>query len=176
MSIRRLLAGAALGVIASALAPVAAGAQPIYPPQTGGLTVSATSVVAGSAVSVSGTGFAPASSVTVTVVVQDFGVVRSFTTKADSAGNVATSVLLSVAGTATVTMSGADPDGVPRLLTSTVFVASPPSAAGPPGQAGPPSKAGLPNTGANVLSPLVIGGVLVLGGAGAIVAARRRRR
>jgi LPXTG-motif cell wall-anchored protein len=43
--------------------------------------------------------------------------------------------------------------------------------------AAPPASAGgLPNTGSNVLSPLVLGGVLVLGGAGVIVAARRRRR
>jgi LPXTG-motif cell wall-anchored protein len=167
MSIRRLLAGAALGAVASVVSAVPASAAPSYPPVTGGLTVSATNVVAGSAITATGEGFAPNSKVMVTVVMQGMGVVRSFSVTADASGKVSAVVRLSVAGTATITFSGADPDGVPLVLSSTVLVAAAP----PPASAG-----GLPNTGANVLSPLIVGGVLVLGGVGAIFATRRRRR
>jgi LPXTG-motif cell wall-anchored protein len=165
MSIRRVLAGAALGIVAGVAAALPAAADPTYPPVVGGLTVSATSATAGSAVTLSGGGFAPDCNAIVSVTVQGVGVVRTFTVPADSSGVVSTSVKLTVAGTNTITVSCSDPSGVPVVLSATVLVSAPPANAG-----------GLPNTGANVVSPLVLGGILVLGGAAAILTTRRRRR
>jgi LPXTG-motif cell wall-anchored protein len=180
MLIRRLLAGAALGVVASVVASAPAGADPTpppsYPPEVGGLTVSATTTVAGSTITLSGGGFAAGCAATITVQVAGLGEVLTFTEAADAAGLVSTSVQLTEAGTNTITMACLDPDGAARALSATVQVTAPPSAA-PPSSAPPGgSGGGLPNTGASILSPLILGGVLVLGGAAAIVAARRRRR
>jgi LPXTG-motif cell wall-anchored protein len=165
MSIRRMLASAALGIAASMVAPLSASADPTYPPVVGGLTVSATSTTAGSAITLSGGGFAPKSNAVVTVTVQRVGVVRRFTVTADSSGAVTTRLKLAVVGTNTITVSGVDSNGVPVLLSATVLVSAPPASGG-----------GLPNTGANIVSPLVLGGILVLGGAAAILTTRRRRR
>ena len=171
MSIRRLLAGLAVGTVASVIASAPAGAAPsasptaTYPPQVGGLTVSATTLVAGGTLTLSGGGFAPGCSATVAVVVSGIGVVRSLTAVADDSGLLSASLTLSTIGTNTITASCAAPNGAPRVLSTTVLVTAPPTSGG-----------GLPNTGSNVLSPLVLGGILVLGGAGAILAARRRRR
>jgi alpha-L-fucosidase len=179
MSIRRLLAGAALGVVAGVVVAVPAGAQPVpsYPPVVGGAAVSATNVTAGGEVTVSGTGFAVNSTVTIIVDVEGHSPVSTSTVSADAAGAVSARVRLTVAGKNTIILAGVDPSGTPRVLTTVVFVASHGGGLPPQGGGLPPQGAGgLPATGANILSPLVLGGVLVLGGAGAIVAARRRRR
>jgi len=184
MSIRRLLAGAALGLAASVVAAVPAGAQPTtpvpsYPPVVGGAAVSATNVTAGGEVTVSGGGFAVNSTVTIIVDVEGHSPVSTSTVSADAAGAVSARVRLTVAGKNTIILAGVDPSGTPRVLTTVVFVASHGGGLPPQGGGLPPQGAGaggLPATGANILSPLVLGGVLVLGGAGAIVAARRRRR
>src|SRR3954451_12447899 len=82
MGIRRVLAGAVLGLAGSALLALPAAAAvvpdpygPSPTPGGGTLSVSETTVVVGGTVVVSGTGFAPGSSVTlgVTVVNQGFG-------------------------------------------------------------------------------------------------------
>jgi LPXTG-motif cell wall-anchored protein len=168
MSIRRLLAGLALGTVASVIASAPASADtatptPTYPPQVGGLTVSATTLVAGGTLTISGGGFAPGCSATITVAVAGLGVVRSLTATANSSGMISAGLTLSTVGTNTVTVSCAAPNGAPRVLSATVVVSA-------------PAASGLPNTGSNILSPLILGGVLVLGGAGVIAAARRRRR
>jgi LPXTG-motif cell wall-anchored protein len=184
MSIRRLLAGAALGVVASVVVAVPAGAEPAtpvpsYPPVPGGATVSVTNVTAGGAVTVSGSGFAADSTVTIIVDVEGHSPVSTSTVTAGAAGTVSVRLLLTVAGKNTIILAGVDPNGAPRVLTTVVLVA-PPGAGLPPQAGGLPPQGGgaggLPATGANILSPLVLGGVLVLGGAGAIIAARRRRR
>ncbi|MEN3361989.1 MAG: hypothetical protein V7637_5971 [Mycobacteriales bacterium] len=164
MAIRRLLVGATLSVIASVGLPAAiAVAAPAYPPSTGGLSVSSTTVTAGGSVHVTGTGFGAGTTVTVTVWVGGVAV-DSFSVVADSSGEISTGVLLSHSGTATIVVSGVDSSGATRVLTSVVEAASV-SASG-----------SLPDTGASVRTPLVLGGALLLGGAGAILAGRRRRR
>ncbi|MEN3361308.1 MAG: hypothetical protein V7637_5290 [Mycobacteriales bacterium] len=165
MAIRRLLVGATLSVIASIGLPAAiAVAEPAYPPSVGSLTVPTTTVTAGHSLHVSGTGFAGGSTVTVTVWVGGVAV-DSFTVTADSSGAISTGVLLSRFGRATIVVTGLDPNGASRVLTSVVEATA--VAAG---------GAGLPNTGASIRIPLVLGGALLLGGAGAVLAGRRRRR
>jgi hyaluronoglucosaminidase len=168
MTIRRLLVGAALGVLASIAlaAPTSAAAEPTYPPSVGGLTVSATTVAPGGSVTVTGSGFMAGSTVTVTVT-NGGVVVASFTVTANSAGVVSASLALTASGTNTITLTGVDPNGAARVLVSTVFVV--PSAASGSGS-------GLPNTGASIGTPLALGGVLILSGAGVVLATRRRRR
>jgi LPXTG-motif cell wall-anchored protein len=167
MAIRRLLVGAVLGAVASVALPAAAAvADPTYPPSIGGLSVSASTVVAGGSVHVSGSGFKPGSEATVTVRIGGV-VVNSFTVTVGSGGDIAATVVLAAAGTATIVVTGIDPSGATRVLTSVVLAAS--------GSSGSAS-AGLPDTGASIGTPLLLGGALVLGGAGAILATRRRRR
>lgn len=168
MAIRRLLVGAVLGVVASALLPAAASlAEPAYPPAVGGLTVSATSVVAGGSVHVNGTGFEPGSQATVTVRVAGIGIVSSFSVTVDSSGAVGATVHLSYAGQTTIVVTGVDPDGAVRVLSSVVEAAS--SSSGGKGSA-------LPDTGASIGAPLVLGAALVAAGLGALLVTRRRRR
>lgn len=172
MAIRRLLIGAALGVIASFGLPAAAAiAAPAYPPSVGGLTVSASTVTAGGSVSVAGSGFEPGSSVNVTVRVSGVGIVDNFSVVADMNGSIATAVRLTVAGETTIVVTGVDVNGAPRILTTVVEAAS---AGGSSGSAS--GGASLPNTGASIRIPLVLGGALLLGGCGAILSTRRRRR
>src|SRR5690348_16732706 len=125
MAIRRLLAGAALGVVASFGLPAAAAvAEPAYPPAVGGLTVSSTSVSVGGSVSIAAGGFAAGSTVIVTVRVAGVGVVDSFSVEADSSGDIGASVKLSTSGNATITVSGVDANGAARVLTTVVEAAS----------------------------------------------------
>ncbi|HVQ95035.1 MAG TPA: LPXTG cell wall anchor domain-containing protein [Mycobacteriales bacterium] len=173
MAIRRLLVGATLSVIASVGLPAAAAvAEPVYPPATGGLSVSATTVSAGGSVHVAGGGFEAGSTATVTVRVTGIGIVDSFTVTADDSGVISTNVLLSHSGTTTIVVTGVDPTGAARVLTSVVEATSV-SASGSGSGSG--SKA-LPDTGASIGAPLVLGVALLLGGAGAVLAGRRRRR
>jgi LPXTG-motif cell wall-anchored protein len=165
MVIRRLLVGVVLAVVATVLLPAAVGqAAPAYPPSVGGLEVSASSVVTGGSVQVAGSGFKPGSQVIVTVRVGGV-VVATFPTAVDALGEIFTTLHLTHAGETTIIVTGVDPDGAARVLTSVVEAAS-------AGSAG----AELPNTGANIRAPLVLGGALLLGGAGAVLVTRRRRR
>jgi LPXTG-motif cell wall-anchored protein len=174
MAIRRLLVGATLSVIASVGLPAAvAVAAPVYPPATGGLSVSATTVSAGGSVHVAGGGFEAGSMATVTVRVSGIGIVDSFSVTADDSGVISTNVLLSHSGTTTIVVTGVDPSGAARVLTSVVEATST-SASGSGSGSG--SKASLPDTGASIGTPLVVGAALLLGGAGAVLAGRRRRR
>jgi LPXTG-motif cell wall-anchored protein len=176
MAIRRLLAGAALGVVASfGLPAVAAVADPAYPPSVGGLTVSSTSVSVGGSVSIAGTGFEPGSTATVTVRVRNVGITDNFAVVADASGNIGASVKLTSSGQTTIVVTGVDADGAPHVLTTVVEAAST-GAAAPPLGLGPSPKRGLPDTGANIRTPLVLGAALVLGGVGALLSTRRRRR
>jgi LPXTG-motif cell wall-anchored protein len=174
MAIRRLLIGAALGVIASFGLPAAvAVAAPAYPPSVGGLTVSASTVTAGGSVSIAGAGFEAGSPVNVTVRVAGVGIVDNFSIVADMNGSIATAVRLTVAGQTTIVVTGVDINGAPRILTTVVEAAS---AGGSSGGGSASGGVSLPNTGASIRIPLVLGGALLLGGCGAILSTRRRRR
>ena len=160
MGIRRTLTGAVLGLAGSVLLALPASAvapapgDPYGPaPTPGALGVSATTVGPGGSVVVSGSGFAPNSTITITVTVNpqgfagataDSGVaplgrllaagpasatdeVRGFAAlavTANSAGSFSTTVTLTQAGTNVITASGVDPAGNPRSLTVVVEVAA----------------------------------------------------
>jgi LPXTG-motif cell wall-anchored protein len=171
MAIRRWYVATALGAAAAgALVAAPALAAPVYPPATAALTVSATRVAPGGGVSIHGAGFEPGSHATVTIRAADFSVVDDFSVTADDSGAIDSKVWLTRSGTNTITITGIAPGGAPRTVVADVLVTAPAEAAPVP-----PS-ASLPNTGAHVLGPLTLGGILVLGGAGALLLGRRRRR
>jgi LPXTG-motif cell wall-anchored protein len=167
MAIRRSHVVAALGAVAGALIASPALAAPAYPPVTAALTVSASTVTRGGGVNIHGSGFEPGSAATVTIRAADFGVVDDFSVTADDSGAVASKIWLTRPGTNTITITGVDAEGAARTVVADVLVTAPAASA--------PS-ASLPNTGATIFGPLALGGVLVLGGAGALLIGRRRRR
>jgi LPXTG-motif cell wall-anchored protein len=170
MAIRRSHVVAALGAAAGVLIATPAHAAPAYPPATAALTVSASTVSAGGGVNIHGTGFEPGSAATVTIRAADFGVVDDFSVTADESGEVASKVWLTRAGTNTITITGVAPGGGQRTVVADVLVTA-------PGESAPSTPTeSLPNTGARVIGPLTFGGILVLGGAGALLLGRRRRR
>jgi LPXTG-motif cell wall-anchored protein len=169
MAIRRSHVVAALGAVAGALIASPALAAPAYPPVTAALTVSASTVATGGGVNIRGAGFEPNSAATVTIRAADFGVVDDFSVTADDSGAIASKVWLTRAGTNTITITGVGPGGEARTVVADVLVTA-------PAEAAPSSpSAGLPNTGANLLTPLTLGGILILGGTGALLIGRRRR-
>jgi hyaluronoglucosaminidase len=170
MAMRRSHVVAALGAAAGVLIATPAFAAPAYPPVTAALTVSASTVAPGGGVSIHGSGFEPGSGATVTIRAADFGVVDDFSVTADDSGAVDSKVYLTRSGTNTITITGVGPGGEPRSVVADVLVTA-------PAEAAPftPS-ASLPDTGARILGPLTLGGILVLGGAGALLIGRKRRR
>jgi LPXTG-motif cell wall-anchored protein len=173
MRISRLVSAVA-GVGLLLLGPSAMAAQPTYPSQAPELTLSATSIVSGDAVTVTGTGFLVGSDATVTwsgagalgsagrvpgMVSGGFRMgTRALT--ADTSGVVSTSVRLLSAGDHTITLAGTAADGSAALLSATVTV----------------NAALLPHTGAPLLTYLGVGIALVLVGALVVLAVRNRRR
>jgi LPXTG-motif cell wall-anchored protein len=153
MGMRRALAGAVLGLAGSMLLALPAAAvveDPYGPvPTAGPIGVSATTVAPGGAVALSGGGFAPGATITITItVVNGFGrielnpgpapmgtllaagttrgAVQGFaaaqTVSANSSGVFSASVKLTQPGTNVITASGLDPNGNLRTLTTRVFV------------------------------------------------------
>jgi LPXTG-motif cell wall-anchored protein len=223
MGIRRVLAGAVLGLAGSALLALPAAAAPADPygpdPTPGNLGTSATTVQPGEAVTVSGGGFRPGSTVTITVTVANAGFGRSGadaapapmgsllaagttrtvaapvqrfaaqTASVNAAGRFIASVVLTQAGTNVISATGIDPAGRTRTLTTVVFVGTAGGVGGPgsgggsggggsegAGSGGAEGVGGLPATGADLAVPAVVGGALVLLGAGALLASRRRKQ
>lgn len=177
MRISRLVAAVA-GTGLLLLGPSALAASPAYPPGAPQLSVSATSIVAGGSVTVTGTGFLPGSGASVTwtgsgalgaggrvpgMVVGGFRMgTRALT--ADGSGVISTSVRLVSVGDHTITLAGTAADGTPVSLSASVAV----TAAG----AGAP----LPHTGAPLLMYTAVGLALVLLGGLVLAAVRKRRR
>jgi hypothetical protein len=134
------------------------------PTKNGDLTVpagSSSSVAAGKTMTVSGSGYAPGS--TVTVLIYSEPQVLT-TVVADASGNFTVTVTVPAglaAGTHTLVASGVDTNGVARYVTLPVTV----TAAG---------TAQLAYTGADVVLPAIGGLVAVAVGGGLIVASRRR--
>lgn len=159
MGIRRVLTGAVLGLAGSALlalpAAAVAPAAPYGPdPTPGNLGTSSTTVEPGEAVTISGGGFQPGSTVTITVTVTAAGFGRfetdsgpapmgsllaagttrtvapsvqrfaAQTVPVNADGSFTASVVLTQAGTNVITATGIDPAGNTRTLTTIVFVAA----------------------------------------------------
>ena len=180
MRISRLVA-TAVGTGLLLLGPSALAAAPTYPAGAPQLTVSATSISAGSSVTVTGTGFLAGSDATVSwtgagalgAAGRVPGMVAGglvFGTRAliaDGTGTVTTSVQLISAGAHLITLAGTAADGTPVSLTTTVNVAAvAPVASGSP----------LPHTGAPLVTYTLVGLALVLLGALVVFAVRQRRR
>jgi LPXTG-motif cell wall-anchored protein len=154
--------------------PVASGKIPFpvdVPTSNGPLTPGAGSpdkVVAGKTMVVTGSGYAPGS--TVTVLIYSSPQVLT-TTVADASGNFTVTVTVPAglpAGQHTLVASGVDTNGDQRFMTLPVTVA----ATGVATVAGP----ALPYTGADVLLPGLAGLGAVTVGAGLIVVRRRAAR
>lgn len=212
MGIRRVLAGAVLGLAGSALlalpafaAAPAADQSPysVPPTQSGSLSTNVTNVGVGGVVVISGNGFAPGTTITINITVNNgfraiqrdsapamgsllaTGKVRTAaavqgfaaqTVNADASGAFTASVTLTQAGTNVITASGLDPNGNLRTLTTTVFVSGSDVGGGTGNNSGSNNGSGsLPNTGSNLKTPIILGGALVLLGGGALIAGRRRK-
>lgn len=157
MGIRRALAGAVLGLAGSVLlalpafaaAPGDPSPYPVPSSQTGSLGTTTTNVGVGGVVVISGNGFAPGTTITINITVNNgfraiernsapamgsllaTGKTRSAATvqgfaaqtvNADANGAFTASVTLTQAGVNVITASGLDPDGNLRTLTTTVLV------------------------------------------------------
>lgn len=216
MRIRRAVSAAVLGLAAGALLalPAAAAAPGPYPPNAspGALGTSSSTVEVGGSVTVTGGGFAPNSTVTITITVAPAGFARvgpagfarvvsagsaeaatigpllaggtlravpvpvqgfaaqSATTNAG--GSFTASVTFTRVGANTITATGVDPSGRTRTLSAVVYVTA---ASSGPGNGGSPGGGSLPNTGSDLRLPLLLGGVLVLLGGGAVVVGRRAK-
>ena len=171
----RLRLGTVLALMGLAALFLAGGAGPAlaqgYTTQPPVLGVSDTNPAPGQEITVEGGGFAPGSQVT---IVLGNEVLRTVTT--DAAGNFRTTVVIPEdfpCGPATLEARGTDPGGAARVLSANLNIECPAGAAGARrGAAG----AGLPRTGSTSAAPLTAAGVgLVLIGAAAVIAARRRR-
>ncbi|WP_116449433.1 LPXTG cell wall anchor domain-containing protein [Blastococcus litoris] len=161
--------GVEVGPVASGVVPAPA-VPATAPTKNGDLTIAggASGVVApGTKLTVSGTGYAAGSSVSVII----YSTPQVLTTVvADASGNFSVEVTVPAglaAGSHTLVASGVDANGVLRYVTVPVTVSASGTAA--------VSGAKLANTGADVTVPAIAGlGVLGLG-AGLIVVSRRRR-
>lgn len=203
MTLRRVLTGGLFGLLLAAAAPVAsAGAAPGYPPD-GDVTisVSATVVTVGSTVTVTGSGWAPNSSVDVSSALTsqgfapptgDLGSFRSANAVerlaaaavgvgTSAAGTFSTPLTLNQVGTVVITASGTSAAGAAASASATVQVVPAAdggddgsgSGSGSGGDAG--GVGGLPDTGASLGLPITLGAILVLGGAGLLTVVRRRK-
>jgi hypothetical protein len=166
-----VVVSAVLGAGMVLLAPAAHAAGPTYPPTTPSISLSATTVDPGTAVTVTGTGFEALSAVTMTWTGSGArGMAASalpFGTRglsADASGTVTSSVTFNVAGTHTITLTGVDPAGAPVSLSATLEVTAAASGSGE-----------LSHTGFPVLQYLLAALLLVLVGLVIVYLVRRHR-
>jgi len=181
MRISRLVA-VLVGAGMALVGPSAFAASPLtaYPPTAPTLTVSANSVAVGGSVSLTGNGFLPLSTASVTwtgagaqgVGGKAFGAAAAGfrmgakSLSADASGVVNASVQLMSVGDHTITMAGTAANGSAVSLSAVVTVeAAAASASG-----------NLPHTGAPLLEYMAAGLILVLLGAFVVAVVRNRRR
>lgn len=195
---RRLLAAAAVAALTTlGFATSAAAQYPVPSPAPGG--VSEGTIEVGEAVLFTGAGFAPGSTVTITVAggdasiepaaftssdaVFEFAAVQSDTVTADSDGSFAAEVELLDTGVYTLTATGVAPDGSPHSVEASVrVVADEVSRGGDRDDTrdddGAAAGDELPRTGSSGISVQVWAGVglLALGGALVALTVVRRRQ
>jgi LPXTG-motif cell wall-anchored protein len=181
-------------------------ADPYGPAATpGALSVSSSTVAPGGTVVVTGSGFGPNTAVSLTVSVVNSGFrrveagtaplgsfVRSGTPRAASvqgfaacvngctvtagaSGTFSVAMRLTRLGANVITANGVTAAGGPLILSATVIVTNG-AGAGGSGSSDGSGVGGLPDTGSNLKTPVVLGSILVLVGAGATLVGRRRRR
>jgi len=193
-------------LLAAAPVAAAHAAPGDYPPDDDvSISLSASVVTVGGSVTVSGSGFQPGSTVDVTSTqtAQGFapaGVsgfvgarpverLAAVAVTASASGTFSTTITFSEVGTFVVTAAGTSAAGTAASASTTVQVV----AAGGVGGGGDDGSGGgsgdgsgasgvggddgsLPDTGASLVLPLTLGGILVLVGAGLVTATRRRKR
>jgi len=147
--LRPVLAAACLLAVAS---PAAASYEP-----TGTVTVSHTAPAPGAAITVTGSGYAPLSQVTITIGTAQT-VLSTVMTTADGSFSTSVTIPASLAGSQTLSATGLNPVGSTRVLAATLNVGGTP----------------LPATGSDTTVLLVAGAVVVAVGAGLVVTSRRR--
>ena len=139
------------------------------------IVASPTNVFPGDTIAVNASGFKPGSDVVITL---ESDPVNLGTFVADSAGRIATNIVVPTdfpAGNHTIKLTGTDIGGAVLVLTTGITVGSRIQVVTTTA-ARAATTGTLPQTGSPVTEPaLLIGGALVLAGAGALVAARRRR-
>ncbi|WP_457025656.1 hypothetical protein [Geodermatophilus sp. SYSU D01119] len=167
-----VMAGGGASTVVGPSGVVAAPAVPATVPTASGPlgAPAGPSVTAGRAVTLTGSGYLPDS--TVTLVVYSTPTVLG-TVVTDGNGAFSTTVTLPsglASGAHTLVASGVDPAGNPRALALPVTVAATGAAAG----GGSAGSGGLAYTGADVAVPAVGGVAALLLGGGLVVAARRR--
>lgn len=152
------------------------GRPPQYPPGKCQLLLSRSVVPAGGSLQAAGAGFAPGSTVDVSLAGASLG-----TARADGSGAFSAAVVVPVStepGNHTVTASGPGSDGGTQVLAAALQVteasAAPGARASTPGSTAGSSS--LPRTGSSSTLPLALaGGALLVAGSGAVLVARRRR-
>ena len=151
-------------------------AQENYPPTEQPPAVSDPQPGAGESLTVSGTGYAPNSQVTVTITAGDNtgstlaagDVIASVTTTTDATGSFTVTISVPAgtpAGTYVLTASGVDPSGAPRVERTTIEVQAPGSGGG----------GGLPFTGSSSGRSVWLALALLAVGTATVVAVRQRR-
>lgn len=146
-----------------------------YPPSSAELTVSTAEVSPGDEITVAGGGFAPNSDVTITF---ESAPVVLAVVRADAAGQFTARVRIpadATPGIHTLRATGVDPQGRPRVLTSTITVRG--AQAGPTAPTAPraqPRSGSLARTGWSGTIPISIA-ALALIGAGALLLLQVRR-
>lgn len=149
-----------------------AGRPPQYPPGKCQLLLSRSVVPAGGSLQAAGAGFAPGSTVNLSLAGASVG-----SAQADGSGAFSADVLVPAStrpGNHTVTASGAGSDGGTQVLAASLEVTAAGARGSAPGSAA--DSRDLPRTGATSTVPLALaGGALLVAGSGAVVAARRRR-
>lgn len=147
-----------------------ASALAAYPPSTGNGTLSNSVVTPGQAATFCGGGYAPGSTVVVTV---DGAFYRSVT--ANGSGSFCASVRMSSAGTHTLRARGVTSSGQVRTVSAMLIVRSGAVSGADNEASGSSDDGSLPFTGAEV-GLMAAGAALLLGaGVGARYAGRRRR-
>ena len=145
-------------------------------PPTPTIVAAPTNVLPGDTIAVNASGFKPGSNVVITL---ESDPVNLGTYVADSAGRIATNIVVPTdfpAGNHSIKLTGTDIGGAVLVLTTGITVGSRIQVVTTTAAPAATTTGTLPQTGSSVTEPaLLIGGALVLAGAGALVAARRRR-
>jgi LPXTG-motif cell wall-anchored protein len=140
------------------------------------ITANPTNVSPGDSIAVTATGFAPGSNVVITL---ESDPVNLGSYVADSAGRIATSIVVPAdfpAGNHTIKLTGTSVAGAVLVLTTGITVASHIQTPTTTVATVVATTTSLPQTGSSFTEPaLIAGGALVLVGAVAVLAARRRR-
>lgn len=168
-----LTVGSLVGFTGTAYAAACTPGANSYPPSSCAAGVSSTSIPAGGSLTVSGEGFADAAMVHVYLHSSPV-LLGSGTANANGAFELGVTIPLGAPlGQHEIVESGTNPDGSVRQLTAAITVTA--RAASTTAAATSSTGGGLPFTGAQIAGMSATGALLVFGGIGMLLVARRRR-